>query len=163
MELVTFKRWQLLVDRKATQEAYATIPNGGSDGCKCLYCRNFAATRDSIYPAEFRALLNQLGIDYLKEVEVWEAGVNNARKRLYSGWFHFVGKIVSVNKRKASRQKTHSLTPVFTEEFDPIGDTFALSFSKRRDMSCPAFEEQSIVQLTFIVEVPWFLDEQPGY
>lgn len=59
-------------DREATANAYSAFPGGGADRCSCAHCRNFAAQRTSIYPPDFRALLDQLGVDPNKEGEVYD-------------------------------------------------------------------------------------------
>jgi hypothetical protein len=161
MDLVSYKKWVLQVDREATREAYAATPSGGSDECGCLYCQNFAAAREHLYPEEFLALLEQLGIDYRKEVEVWEASAPNARIRFCSGWFHFVGKILSTDNRETPRRVTLAQTHTkLLEGQEPIGGNFALGFSNRRDVISDAFEKHSVVQLDFSAEVPWVLEEE---
>jgi hypothetical protein len=162
MDVVTYRRWVLQVDREATMRAYVAIPAGGSDQCKCLYCKNFAVAREHVYPEEFRALLEQLGIDHRKEAEVWEASPDNARVRLYSGLFHFVGAIVSVNERNIPPRVTLRQTNTkLLEGREPIGDSFALAFSDRRDLIHASFEGHHLVQLDFDAEVSWVVDEQP--
>src|SRR5260370_38578001 len=56
-------------DREATSAIYAILRSGWAENCGCVGCRNLAAQRDVIYPASFRELLNQLGIDPNKEGE----------------------------------------------------------------------------------------------
>lgn len=162
MDQVTYKRWTLRVDREATLQAYAATPNGGSDECICLYCKNFAAAREHVYPEEFRTLLEQLGIDYRKEAEVWECSAAKSRIRFYSGLFHFIGAIVSIDEREVPRCITLKQTNMrLAGGKEPIGDSFAVAFSDRRDLIHTAFEGLDLVQLDFDVEVPWVLDEEP--
>jgi hypothetical protein len=59
-------------DREATVAAYCAVRSGGADRCSCVYCRNFAAQRANVYPPDFRALLDQLGIDPNKEGEAYD-------------------------------------------------------------------------------------------
>lgn len=56
-------------DAEATRAAYAKVV-GGIDSCRCEYCVNYRLAREQIYPPEFRDLLEELGIDYRKEVEL---------------------------------------------------------------------------------------------
>jgi hypothetical protein len=56
-------------DREATAAIYGSMKNGWAEDCGCVGCRNLVAQRDVVYPAPFRELLNQLGIDSNKESE----------------------------------------------------------------------------------------------
>lgn len=47
---------------------------GDAEECGCTFCENFAIQRELIYPASFRALLEQLGVDPNKEGEIFECG-----------------------------------------------------------------------------------------
>ena len=62
-------------DRVATARAYAGLACGFVEKCGCVDCRNFSVQRGSIYPASFRALLEQLDIDPDKELVT--AGVSS--------------------------------------------------------------------------------------
>ncbi|MHB0998634.1 MAG: hypothetical protein ACYC27_05250 [Armatimonadota bacterium] len=150
------------MDRKATLQAYAETSIGSADSCKCLFCRNFVAARESIYPDEFRTLLERLGIDYRKDAEIWEASPDGSCIRFYSGWFHFIGTIVSLNEQK--KPSHHTLRQTNTKLLggeELIGDSFALSFKDKADLAHPSFKGHSLVQLEFSVEVPWVLNELP--
>ena len=81
----------LVYDREATSEAYSSIERGDAEECGCVPCRNFAAQRDVIYPAAFRELLEQLGIDPNKEGEAFEYGAIADGRHLYGGWFYHRG------------------------------------------------------------------------
>jgi len=85
MTALHFGNHTIRFDLERTRSAYARIESGDADRCGCIYCQNFAAQRETIYPEAFLSLLLQLGIDWKKEGEVTEiAGV-------YNGWFHFAG------------------------------------------------------------------------
>jgi hypothetical protein len=85
-------------DREATAAAYRGVELGGADNCpvgdSCRDCKNFAAQRSSLYPAAFRALLEQLGVDPTKEEEVFTYGPERSGLIQYGGWFYFVGELV---------------------------------------------------------------------
>jgi hypothetical protein len=89
--MATFGMWEFTNDRTATIDAYARIERGGSDTCSCIGCRNFVAARDNVYPSEFIALLNSLGIDSRKDGEVYHNAQLSPGRHDYGGWFHFVG------------------------------------------------------------------------
>lgn len=61
-----------LIDRDATSAAYTILPSGGADRCSCIYCRNFARQRATVYPPHFRKFLLQSGVDPNKEGEVFD-------------------------------------------------------------------------------------------
>jgi hypothetical protein len=61
-------------DREATAAIYGGLKHGYAEECGCVFCRNFAARRHLIYPASFRGLLAEIGIDPDKEVEAFEYG-----------------------------------------------------------------------------------------
>ena len=72
-------------DRDATAAVYRTLEHGFAEGCGCIFCKNFAAQRNLIYPDSFRALLDQLGIDPNKEGEAFECGPVEDGCHLYGG------------------------------------------------------------------------------
>ena len=84
-------------DREATIAAYSALSDGWADRCTCLGCRNFARQRESIYPAEFRALLDTLGIDPHKEGEAVHYGPTR-ELHFYGGWFYFVGEMLEMGE-----------------------------------------------------------------
>ena len=66
-------------DPQATAAIYARLQNGWAEDCGCVGCRNLLAQQDYVYPAAFRQLLRQLGIDVRKAAEVsrtahWRTG-----------------------------------------------------------------------------------------
>ena len=90
MELLEYDGWILRYDREATKRAYEEIETGDPENCGCDPCLNFAASRDRIYPEEFRWLLDKLGIDPKKEVEVYHLAMIERGIHKYGGWFHFI-------------------------------------------------------------------------
>ncbi len=89
---------KILFDRDATVGLYReTIKVAGSESCDCIYCKNFAAQKQSVFPAEFLNLLGNLGIDSTREWEAFQYDFdasNPQRLILYGGWFLFVGQLV---------------------------------------------------------------------
>jgi hypothetical protein len=78
-------------DRDATILAYARTERGGADKCDCAGCRNFRLVRAEVFPAEFIALLDKLGIDPAKDAEVYHNARLAPGRHDYGGWYHFVG------------------------------------------------------------------------
>ena len=131
-------------DREATSAAYTELPSGDADRCACVYCRNFAAQRGTVYPRTFRALLDQLGIDPKKEGEIYDAaGVDERRIRPTGGWFYFVGELIEKGERLIQ-----------------AGDFqywFQLSFPRP-----PASFGEQVAAIEFSAQIPWVLNESPG-
>ena len=86
-------------DRDTTAHIYRSIEKGSADECGCADCQNFAAQRAAIYPEPFRQLLAELGIDPLKEGEVYAIGSIERDKLSYGGWFYFTGEMIAAGER----------------------------------------------------------------
>jgi len=89
-----------------------TITAPGADGCGCIYCKNFAAQRQNVFPAEFLRLLGELGVDPMKEWEAFEYNFdakNPHKLVLYGGWFLFAGALVARAEKKPNPQTEASL------------------------------------------------------
>jgi hypothetical protein len=130
-------------DRTLTRTAYSTLPGGDAERCGCLYCLNFAAQRSSVYPSEFRSLLQQIGIDFEKEGEVYEVAPEG-NLRIYGGWFYFVGEIAEPGERNASL------------------DIFEFWFANAKQLPQPAVDfGDKVAAVEFITKLPWVLAKQP--
>jgi hypothetical protein len=132
-------------DRAATVAAYAAVQHGLTDGCRCSSCRNFAAQRDLSYPASFRRLLDELGIDPCKEDEVYETGPAGDDWRGYGGWFHLVGEMVAAGERNT-----------VADDCGQFEFFFRTSGSK-----ATAFRDGPILALEFTTRVKWVLAKNP--
>jgi hypothetical protein len=131
-------------DREATVAAYNVVLLGDADRCNCVYCRNFAAQRANVYPPDFRALLDKLGIDPNKEGEVYDAaGPFELRIRPTGGWFYFVGELIEKGERL-----------IQTGDFQ-----YWVQPSFPRPPTC--FGER-VAAIEFAAQVPWVLEESPG-
>src|SRR6266581_3667101 len=93
MESFFFGRWQGRCDLEATRKAYAQFSTAGPEQCGCGDCRNFIAARDQIHTPDVTQLLEKLGIDHRREVEVYSLTWLESGLIYYGGWFHFVGTI----------------------------------------------------------------------
>jgi hypothetical protein len=146
MEQVLFGRWRLQCDREGTREAFARIEIGGPEACGCCHCRNFAAARSQVYPAEVLSLFEGLGIDSRKEREVYHLTPLESGLHLYGGWFHFVGRIEEEGKE---------LGKFDMESTGP----FKLFFHEKPALVPESFEGLPLVQLEFEAQVPWVIEE----
>jgi hypothetical protein len=132
-------------DREATLALYCeTIKAAGADRCNCIYCRNFAAQRSTIYPEEFLRLLKKLGADPFKEWEAFDCGCapENPNSYLYGGWFLLSGKlVVGADKRTKQEPFSHWLTTSFPKGGLP--------------------NDVEVCAVEFMTEIPWVLAEVP--
>jgi hypothetical protein len=132
-------------DRERTSAIYNSISRGGADECDCLFCKNFAAQRDTIYPAAFQTLLDQLGIDQIKEGEAFEYGPVENGLHLYGGWFYLAGQLIVAGERNVSY---------------PDAGGFEFWFTK----SCPGnrhFRDEQWFAIEFATRIPWVLHADP--
>ena len=133
-------------DRDATAALYRdTITAPNADECGCISCKNFAAQRSKAYPEEFLQFLMELGVDPLKEWEVFDYEfTENSRGHLYGGWFVFSGELVEgLNKPPEDEQE--AFTHWFTASF-PTG-------------RLP--KDRKFCAVEFLVKLPWILPEMP--
>jgi hypothetical protein len=91
MEELTLNDQIILYDRQATMSAYMAISELGTDICACGGCKNFRQFRSVAYGPSLLALLDRLGVDPLKEWEVYFWGEEIDGLIPYGGWFAFVG------------------------------------------------------------------------
>jgi|SRR5579864_6172558 len=140
----SFGKWKYSIDREATIVAYREADRGGVDRCDCVWCRNFRVARAQVFPAEFHALLDQLGIDPKKDGEVYHNGQLAPGRHDYAGWYHFIGTLDE------------------TGDFPEVG--FGTGFNawmcQASAPRLPSLKGLPVVQLEFHCEfVPWLLNE----
>ncbi|MDZ4777734.1 MAG: hypothetical protein SGJ23_13215 [Alphaproteobacteria bacterium] len=100
--------------------------------------------RAKIFPPDFFALLNQLGIDPGKDGEVHENVELSPGLHDYGGWFHFVG----------SLEETGDFTPIHFSE------NFTVWMCEASAPRLAPLEKHAVVQLEFHCDaVPWLLSE----
>lgn len=74
----------------------------------------------------------------------------DSHRHLYSGWFHFVGSIISGSD--VDRQDTANGAAF---EWEEIGKDFRLGFRSKAELVRQPFTGLPLAQLEFTVEVPW--------
>ncbi|HZG53974.1 MAG TPA: hypothetical protein VEZ40_17850 [Pyrinomonadaceae bacterium] len=140
---ISFREWIFECDVEATRTACDSIASGGAEECGCGYCLNFIEARRQVYPAELLDLLARLGIDYRKEVEVYQMTRSASGLHLYGGWFHFIGRIL---KRPVAPEK--------------LNEQFSVDFLTGNSLAAAAFADRALVQIEFTTEIPWLLEEE---
>lgn len=149
MEPMTLKTYSFLYDKKATEQAYRNFNTFCVEQCPCSFCENFNASRDEIYTAEFLKLLHKIGINPRQEAEVYHIKACNNNKHLYGGWFHFVGRL---NNRSPSNGQS-------AIEKINFGENLKVFITDQTMLIDSAFQNKPVLQLEFIVVVPWLIEE----
>jgi len=130
-------------DREATAAIYSGLKNGWAEDCGRVGCRNLLAQRDVVYPASFRELLHQLGIDPNKEAEAVADGPLQNGLHHYGGWFCFVGEMVTAGKQLYAARESSYFKYFFTR-YGP----------------CPkAFLDRPMLAIEFEAHIQWVLNE----
>ncbi len=131
-------------DTERTRKAYAAMERGDAERCGCSYCRNFAAQRSTVYPENFRLLLDQLGIDPEKEGEVYECGPEDSL-RIYGGWFYFAGELTGPDERVTD-----------------ANSVFEYWFADAKHYPVPVVDfGNSVMSVQFVTKLPWIISDQP--
>jgi hypothetical protein len=139
-----YDEWKYRTDRDVTILAYTQTEHGGADTCDCAGCRNFRAARADCFPPKFIALLDQPGIDPLKDAEVYHTARIAPGRHDYGGWYHFIGTL-----DETSKSPTLKLGPGFSVWICPASAPRLTSLKGKQ-----------VVQLEFHAEaVPWLLNE----
>ena len=140
--MAKFGEWQYICDRAATIDAYRGATAGGSRTCKCAGCRNFVAAGMQVFPAAFLDFLESLGIDPVKDGEVYHIARHSPGRHIYGGWYHFVG-LLQVSGEFAAVE---------------FGSGFSSRLCSPTAPRIATLAEQPVVQLSFAADqVPWVL------
>jgi hypothetical protein len=132
-------------DRDRTRKAYATMKSASAERCGCSPCRNFIVQRSTVYPENFRLLLDQLGIDPEKESEVYECGPKGSLIG-YEGWFYLAGELIEPGERMAD-----------------AGSGFQYYFrGAKRLPTLEADFGENVLAVEFLTELPWIISEDPN-
>ena len=139
-----FGQWKYSAYREATINAYRQTKSGGVDICNCATCRNFRVAREHVFPEGFLRLLDELGIDPLKDGEVYHNARLSPGRHDYGGWYHFIGALDEPGD-----------FPVVQ-----LGDGFTAWMCRASAPRLASLENAPTVQLEFHAEqVPWLLNE----
>jgi len=135
--------WELEVDVESTQRAHAETYSS-AERCGCAYCRNFVAVRDKTLPRKFIDILEQLGVNYRKDSEIYETHKRADGTHGYGGWYHAVGTVLSGPN----------------EHSESLGKRFWYWVSNRAHLVRKGFPLPAF-QIEFGTTLPWVIDEQP--
>ena len=136
--------WKVEVDLDRTRTIYSSLKSTGAESCSCSDCRNYVAAREEAFPLAVRDVLSSLGIDWRKDVEVFNIDAHN----LYNPWFHFVGAILD------------PLIGPNDHRYVELSATTKISLNPKRDLANPAFGDVPLAQVEAIFPLPWVLNEE---
>ncbi|MEM7476807.1 MAG: hypothetical protein AAF483_17625 [Planctomycetota bacterium] len=154
---LTIARWTLDVDSVATSNAYTKIDSGSADRCGCADCRNFVAARDTLFPKSVSQFLRDAGIPNDRDIELATFGEIRDGIQLYSGWYHFVGRIAD----GPDAAIPHEDGKGWSIDLAPVTDAFSIGVTNHLSLLADAFPRESALQLEFTVELPLQIDTQP--
>jgi hypothetical protein len=143
------------VDREATRSAYDATEIGWAEFCGCTHCKNYVAAREGAFPPEALDLLDHLGIDRTKELEVVPYRRVDEKTCFYVGWFQFVGSIRSGADYWRLNPEGGLLNDPSGTEF--LGEDFRMGFTARLTRVTKPFRGEPLVQLEFGTALPWVI------
>jgi hypothetical protein len=144
-------RWHIDHDTPATQSCYGKMSAGVK--CDCHQCRNFNAAVDRCFPQDFENLLDQLGIDRSKPIELCHWYREPSGLYVTGGWYHLVGTIVSGDDTISWENNTGHY------HYEKLESGIEFGFTRELALVNDAFAEMSVIQLEFQTLVPWLLNE----
>ncbi|HMF18487.1 MAG TPA: hypothetical protein VKE98_14855 [Gemmataceae bacterium] len=146
-------RWLIECDPKATRQCFAKLAAGTP--CECDQCRNFYAAAGQTFPAEFLALLDELGIDPTKPVDLCHYCREPSGLYLTGGWFHFLGSILKGKDAMSWDKETGNGTLQLAE----LVPGLLFGFTAGLALVQVPFQGLPLLQLEFQTRVPWVLGE----
>jgi hypothetical protein len=161
MQNIRVGPWNVEADPESTAQVHERIRVGGPEDCGCGDCRNFAAARELAYPEQANDLFRALGIRRDRETEVTGPVALEDGRLLYSGWFHFVGRILEGPVPKENENAVARPEVVSKLRFHPLTEGFGVLLRPGRDLLPKEFGKREVVQLDFSTEIPWVLAEPP--
>ena len=151
-QTLRYRNWEFESANELTMVFYEEQENGSAEKCGCDNCKNFASSRNQIYPEEVRQLFIDLGIDFKKELEVTHFALMPNGLHFYEGCFYFNGKIINGKD---------CLAPVvpkgWVNELIEINEHFKIGFSENSELTT---RKENFVQVVFSTNIPWILETE---
>ena len=135
-------------DVEATRKAYV-LHSSYAVKCTCEHCKNYLLARSDALPRDFLAVLENLGIDPEKEIEVYHCAPLPSGMHLYEGWYYGVGKIL-----------TEDQSP-FRDYGDPNKVPFGFSARGGAAWLPATFKGLPLFTIDFFVHARWVIDSAP--
>lgn len=155
--------WTLHHDPAATRVAYTLVAREAPDeACAGDGDRRAMRAYEHTYPAQFTTLLRRLGIDPAYPAEMFAQDPQQIERRVYDGWFHFVG-TVALDRADEGRRWADEASGLFYDgaflTWPALDARCAIYFTAQTALVPPAFRGWPLVQLEFTVEVPQALGD----
>lgn len=90
---IKIKDWVVEVDVDETAETNKRLRSGART-CGCSGCKRFDEFREKILTEDFIKILNNLGIDYKKDIEISDVEPPGEDVIIYNGWYHAHGRLL---------------------------------------------------------------------
>lgn len=167
MKTIKFREWIFEYDDEKTKIAYSRF----NDRCTCNGCTNLFAIFDKLnpYPIEIQSFFTKVGIDYRVLVNAVPHYFDAKRNQFfYSGWYHFVGKILEGGEGKTIT-KIGVDSSMTTYHYIGIDKDFSVAFHKDNAIAQTLFRKNdldNLVQIEFNLWINWIegeLDELDIY
>ena len=118
--------------------------NSGAEGCGCEDCRWFVMNRGTILNDKFKDILNEMGVDYKKDIEI-TCDDFSANEKRYSGWYHAHGEIIAGPKCKFTKVDNVKVEQLSYVSIDP---NFEILLVEKDDLAHKDFP-RPILQIEF--------------
>ncbi|GAB2685887.1 hypothetical protein GCM10027037_04410 [Mucilaginibacter koreensis] len=150
VQIIKYREWTFEVDPETTSLLYQNVAASGTEECACGNCKYFLSIKSDVYPLEIKDLFVKLGIDITKEYEVCDLG-DQATTYVYSGWFHFVGRILDGNDDTIQENAGRF-------NYKKVNGVFDIGFTTKISASFFDNNEYPLVQVEFLTTVPYPLN-----
>jgi hypothetical protein len=150
---ITYRNWNIEVDKKLTQQEYSDIDKPSAESCGCENCLNYIENRSNIFPNEVKELFKELGADFNKEIEISHMARLENGLHYYSGWFHFIGNF------KGKDCSIPLPSGGSTIELTQLTNNFGIGFTNAKTLSVFKTDED-LVQIEFDCKIPWTIEKE---
>ncbi|UPM55475.1 hypothetical protein [Gottfriedia acidiceleris] len=146
LQKIRIGKWLIEVDMDRTREFY----NKDIEVCNCLYCKNYLDATKFFKPTVID-LFKKLGINPVKPAHLSQFPIEIKSRHLYLGNYYFVGRVLegelcsNSNFNKMNTIGIENFIFVFSEELDFLPEGFL----------------DPVLQISFEVNIPWILKENP--
>ncbi len=160
MKTIEFGRWGFEYDDERTRVACAKF----SDPCSCNGCTNLFTIfkKSNPFPERVKEFFTEVGIDYMALVEAVPHYFDKKRQQyFYSGWYHFVGKIIEGKDGKIVTSSHNGVPDAWHYDYQKVTADFSISFHKDSSLAY-LFEDadlDNLVQVQFTLWTDWVVGE----
>ena len=99
-------------------------------------------------------MLDALGIDFSREVEVFHYCRLPSGRHSHGGWFHAAGRIT------AGRESQREVAPgSYVLDLEVLSPQLSVGLSSRSDLVREPFRDLPLIQLDLQAELPWLISD----